>query len=222
MTDHQPPMGAVGRLTKSALDRAVALITLTVLSPILLVTALAILVTTGRPILFQQRRPGKNTRVFNCYKFRTMTEHRGTGGALLPETERLTRLGHFLRKTSLDELPQLWNVLRGDMSLVGPRPLLVKYLPYYTDTERRRHSVLPGITGLAQVRGRNRLSWDEQLELDVEYVDRQSLALDFYILFMTVLRVTARRGVVVVEHREDFDRSRHDQNGALKDGSATS
>ncbi|MBG1245569.1 sugar transferase [Nostoc sp. NZL] len=202
------------RLIKSILDKVTAAIALIVLSPVLLSVAIAIYLRMGRPILFTQQRPGKDTRLFTCYKFRTMTNARGTNGELLPDAERLTNLGKFLRKTSLDELPQLWNVFTGDMSFVGPRPLLVHYLPYYSARERQRHSVLPGITGLAQINGRNRLLWEDRLELDVQYVEKQSLALDIYILFMTVWKVIVRSDIDIDTNLEgDFAKCRQQQLG---------
>ena len=149
----------------------------------------------GRPVLFSQERPGLDGQVFTMVKFRTMTDDRGLDGALLPDVQRLTPFGRFLRASSLDELPELWNVLRGDMSLVGPRPLLVEYLPLYTAEQLRRHEVRPGITGWAQVNGRNAISWEDKFALDVWYVDNQSLWLDIKILWMTVRKVLARDGI---------------------------
>lgn len=155
----------------------------------------AVWATMGRPILFKQLRSGLHGRPFYLYKFRTMTDARNAGGQLLPDEQRLTRLGRWLRATSLDELPELWNVLKGDMSLVGPRPLLMEYLERYTPEQARRHEVKPGITGWAQVNGRNALSWEEKFRLDVWYVDNWSLWLDLKILFMTVLKVLRREGI---------------------------
>lgn len=183
--------------TKRALDASVAAVGLVATAPLQAVVALAVLAKHGRPVLFRQPRPGKDGRVFELVKFRTM---------LLPDAQRvsdadrLTPLGRFLRSTSLDELPTLWNVLKGDMSLVGPRPLLVQYLERYSPEQARRHEVRPGITGLAQVRGRNGLSWDEKLALDVEYVDHRSPALDLRILWETVAVVLLRRGVSAEGH----------------------
>jgi lipopolysaccharide/colanic/teichoic acid biosynthesis glycosyltransferase len=168
---------------------------LVVVSPVLAVVSFAIIVSFGRPVVFTQARPGKDSRIFRLYKFRTMTDARDASGELLPDEVRLTRFGRFLRSTSLDELPELWNVLKGDMSLVGPRPLLVEYLDRYTAEQARRHEVRPGITGLAQVSGRNAISWEERLALDVWYVDNRSLWLDLKILAMTVWKVVRREGV---------------------------
>jgi len=183
------------RLLKAVLDRLVAAIALAVFSPVILMVAIAIYIRMGRPIFFCQPRPGKNGRVFNVYKFRTMTSDCDADGNLLPTEQRLIPLGQFFRKTSLDELPQLWNVLKGDMSFVGPRPLLVKYLDRYTPEQARRHEVMPGITGWAQVNGRNAISWDDKFKLDVCYVDNWSLWFDFKILFLTVLKVLKRDGI---------------------------
>jgi lipopolysaccharide/colanic/teichoic acid biosynthesis glycosyltransferase len=180
---------------KAGLDRAAAAAGLVLLAPVLLATAGAIRATMGPPVLFRQERPGRGGRPFRVAKFRTMREARGPDGSPLPDAERLTRLGRFLRATSLDELPQLWNVLEGDLSLVGPRPLLVEYLPRYTPEQARRHEVLPGITGWAQVNGRNALTWEEKFALDVWYVDHWSLALDLRILATTMLRVLRREGI---------------------------
>jgi lipopolysaccharide/colanic/teichoic acid biosynthesis glycosyltransferase len=154
-------------------------------------------VRMGRPVIFKHKRPGKDEQLFDLYKFRTMTDERGPDGELLPDGERITPLGAFMRRTSLDELPELINVLRGEMSLVGPRPLLVRYLPFFTERERARHSVLPGITGWAQVHGRNEVTWDRRLDLDVWYVEHRSFWLDLKILLMTAAMVCRREGVIV-------------------------
>jgi len=160
-----------------------------------IVLSVFVLIFIGRPVIFSQIRAGFNGRPFVMYKFRTMTDARGADGGLLPDSVRLTKFGSFIRSTSLDELPELWNVLRGDMSLVGPRPLLMEYLPLYSPEQRRRHRVRPGITGWAQVNGRNAISWEEKFALDVWYVDHQSFWLDLKILWLTVWRVLARSGV---------------------------
>lgn len=183
------------KLIKSLLDRVVAAIALIALSPILLGVAIAIYFRMGSPVIFTQSRPGKNAHVFNFYKFRTMTDERDNKGHLLPDEERLTPLGEFLRKTSLDELPQLWNVLKNDMSFVGPRPLLVTYLNRYTPEQARRHEVKPGITGLTQIKGRNSLGWEEKFKLDIWYVDNWSLWLDLKIIFLTVFKVLRQEGI---------------------------
>jgi lipopolysaccharide/colanic/teichoic acid biosynthesis glycosyltransferase len=183
------------KLIKSILDKLVAAIALLIFSPILLTVASAIYIRMGRPIFFTQPRPGKDSKIFTFYKFRTMTDERDADGNLLPDAQRLTALGQFLRKTSLDELPQLWNVLIGDMSLVGPRPLLVRYLDRYTPEQARRHQVKPGITGWVQVNGRNNRPWEEKFKLDVWYVDNWSLWLDLKILFLTVFKVLQQDGI---------------------------
>ena len=180
---------------KRLFDFIVALVVLLLLAlPLLLLTVL-VRRKLGRPAFFRQVRPGLAGKPFEMVKFRSMTDARGPDGALLPDAERLTPFGRFLRASSLDELPGLWNVLKGDMSLVGPRPLLVEYLPLYSPTQARRHEVRPGITGWAQVNGRNALSWDEKFALDVWYVEHQSLWLDIKILFLTVRKVLVRDGI---------------------------
>lgn len=183
------------RAIKRGMDIVVSAALLVSLSPVLLIVAGVVVAALGRPILFRHTRPGRGGVPFELLKFRTMTDARNERGALLPDAERLTPLGRWLRATSLDELPGLVNVLRGDMSLVGPRPLLVSYLPLYSARQARRHDVRPGMTGWAQVNGRNALSWDEKFELDIWYVDNQSLHLDLEILARTVWIVVAQRGI---------------------------
>lgn len=185
----------VARAVKRLIDTVLAAAVLALAAPVVLVIALAIRASMGRPVLFRQVRPGLHGRLFCIYKFRTMTDARDAQGRLLPDGDRLTLLGRFLRSTSLDELPQLWNVLRGEMSLVGPRPLLPEYLDRYTPEQARRHEVRPGITGWAQVNGRNATTWEERLRQDVWYMDNWSLWLDFKILWMTVVKVLRREGV---------------------------
>lgn len=180
---------------KPVCDRIASAITLLALSPVILIIAIAIYSKMGHPIFFCQPRPGKDGRIFNFYKFRTMTNERDCDGNLLPDERRLTLLGKFLRKTSLDELPQLWNVVKGDMSFVGPRPLLVEYLDYYTPQQASRHAVKPGITGWSQVNGRNKLSWLDKCNLDVWYVDNYSFWLDLKILVMTFLKVLKQENI---------------------------
>lgn len=185
----------LGRALKRALDMSVASAGLVTLSPLLLAVLLAELAFHGWPPVFAQRRPGLGGRIFTLYKFRTMSNARDADGRLLPDAERLSAFGRFLRSTSLDELPELYNVLVGDMSLVGPRPLLVQYLERYSPRQQRRHEVRPGITGWAQIHGRNTCSWADKLEYDVWYVDNQSLALDLRILARTLLMVVRREGI---------------------------
>jgi lipopolysaccharide/colanic/teichoic acid biosynthesis glycosyltransferase len=168
---------------------------LTVLSPVLLILVILIRRGMGSPLLFRQIRPGKDGEPFEMMKFRTMRDATGPDGELLPDTVRLTRLGQTLRSSSLDELPELWNVLKGDMSLVGPRPLLMEYLPLYSPEQARRHEVRPGITGWAQINGRNAISWDEKFALDVWYVDNRSLWLDLKIIWLTIRKVLQREGI---------------------------
>lgn len=180
---------------KRLFDLVVSLMALWVLALPLLLLALVVRWRLGSPVLFAQVRPGLHGRPFRMVKFRTMTDARGADGALLPDAQRLTTLGRWLRSTSLDELPELWNVLRGDMSLVGPRPLLMEYLPLYTPEQARRHDVRPGITGWAQVNGRNALSWEDRFRLDVWYVDNHTLGLDLRILALTVRKVLVREGI---------------------------
>lgn len=183
------------RCIKRALDVFFALLMLLILSPVFCVVALLVRVKLGSPIIFKQERPGKDEKIFRMYKFRTMTEKKDADGNLLPDDQRLTKFGKILRATSMDELPELWNVLKGDMSLVGPRPLLVQYLTLYNETQKRRHEVRPGITGYAQVKGRNSISWEKKFELDVFYVDHVSFLMDCKILFMTVVTVFKREGI---------------------------
>ena len=180
---------------KRLFDLALALPALIVLLPVLAGIALLVRVKLGSPVLFRQERPGLGGQPFTIFKFRTMTDVRGADGDLLPDGERLTRFGKFLRAASIDELPELWNVIRGDMSLVGPRPLLMEYLPLYNDFQYRRHEVRPGVTGWAQVMGRNALSWDEKFDMDVWYIDHQSFWLDLKIVGVTVLKTIKREGI---------------------------
>jgi len=194
----KPPASGEQRgwmLLKAVQDRLIALLLLAVSAPLLAVTALAVRLSLGAPVFFRQVRPGWKGRPFTMWKFRTMNEARDREGVLLDDTDRLTRLGRMLRSASIDELPQLWNVLRGEMSLVGPRPLLMQYLNRYTPEQSRRHDVRPGITGWAQVNGRNALSWEDRLALDVWYVDHWSLGLDVKILWLTLQKVLKREGI---------------------------
>ena len=180
---------------KRVFDTFLVLLSLPLILPIYLLLALLVLAKFNSPILFKQSRPGLRGKIFNIYKFRTMTNDCDKDGILLTDELRLTKFGKLLRSTSLDELPSLWNVLKGEMSLVGPRPLLVEYLPLYSSKQARRHEVKPGITGWAQVNGRNAISWDEKFDLDVWYVDNQSTLLDIKILYMTIIKVITRSGI---------------------------
>ena len=183
------------KATKRILDIILSLIALIILSPVLIILAILIRLKLGSPVIFTQTRAGKHGKPFTIYKFRTMTNAKDENGHLLPNAQRKTKFGNLLRSTSLDELPELWNVLRGNMSLVGPRPLLLEYLPYYSSEQNKRHEVLPGITGWAQINGRNALNWDEKFALDVWYVNNQSVLLDIKILFTTVVKVFQRENI---------------------------
>lgn len=180
---------------KRCLDIVLSLCGIIVLSPVLLVLFILVRVKLGSPVLFKQERPGKGEKIFTLCKFRTMTDARDEKGELLPDEVRLTKFGRLLRATSLDELPELFNVLKGDMSVIGPRPLLVRYLPRYNSFQRRRHEVRPGLTGLAQVNGRNALTWEEKFEYDVRYVDNLTFAMDVRIFFATVRAVLKHEGI---------------------------
>ena len=182
-------------ILKRIIDIIGALVGLIVSSPIMLIVSLIIYLTMGRPVFFKQLRPGMNGKPFVIYKFRTMLDLKDKDGNLLPDEKRITTIGKFLRSTTLDELPEFWNVLKGDMSLVGPRPLLVEYLPRYTPEQARRHNVKPGMTGWAQVNGRNAITWEEKFKLDVWYVDNWNIPLDLKIIFLTILKVFKREGV---------------------------
>ena len=180
---------------KRLFDFVLSLLAIIVLSPILLITAILVKTKLGSPVIFKQERPGKNEKIFTLYKFRTMTDEKDENGNLLSDEIRLTKFGKMLRSTSLDELPELFNILKGDMSIVGPRPLLVSYLPYYNETEKHRHDVRPGLTGLAQVSGRNYIAWDDRFRKDVEYVNNQSFLLDVKIIMDTVKLVLKKSNI---------------------------
>ena len=188
-------MGIYQRHIKRPQDFCCALLAIILLSPVMLVTAILVRMKLGGPVIFKQERPGLNGKVFKLYKFRTMTDARDGMGRLLSDEERLTTFGKKLRATSIDELPELINILKGDMSVVGPRPLLVQYLPLYNERQRRRHEVRPGVTGLAQVNGRNAISWEEKFEYDVAYVDNVTFLGDWRIVFRTIKTVLARDGI---------------------------
>lgn len=185
---------------KRLMDIFGSLLLLIIFTPVILIIAILVRIKLDTPILFKQRRPGLNGKAFYLYKFRSMTEQRDAFGRLLPEEQRMTPFGSFLRKFSLDELPQLINVLKGELSLVGPRPLLMEYLPLYTKEQAKRHNVKPGITGWAQVNGRNAISWEKKFELDVWYVNHHTLLLDIKILFLTIIKVIRHEGVNQGEH----------------------
>lgn len=186
------------KIIKRIVDFFIALISLLILSPLFIIVTIGLFFANkGKPFFFQ-KRPGKNERIFSIIKFKSMSDAKDNNGNLLPDKDRLTTAGEFVRKTSLDEIPQLINVLKGDMSLIGPRPLLINYLPFYTKREKLRHSVKPGITGLAQVSGRNNLNWDQRLEMDVNYIEKISFALDVKILIKTIKEVVIRKDVLTI------------------------
>jgi len=185
--------GVYKRYIKWPMDFILSLFAIIILSPIFLIVAVLVKVKIGSPVIFKQKRPGLNEKIFTLYKFKTMTDEKDENGELASDEIRLTQFGKFLRSTSLDELPQLWNIVRGDMAVVGPRPLLVQYLPYYTEIERCRYDTRPGLTGLAQVSGRNLLAWDDRLAKDVEYVHQISFVNDLCIIFKTVLKVLKKQ-----------------------------
>lgn len=187
--------GFYEKYIKRLLDIVLSGAALVILSPLLLITAALVRIKLGSPVIFIQERPGKDEKVFKLHKFRSMTDARDASGNLLPDKERLTRFGAKLRSLSIDELPELWDIFRGKMSIVGPRPLLVKYLPLYNEEQRHRHDVRPGLTGWAQVHGRNLTSWEERFEYDVEYVNNISFALDVKIIIMTIRCVLGREGI---------------------------
>ena len=185
---------------KRILDILLSGIALIVFSPIILIVGILVRIKLGSPIIFKQERPGKSEKIFSMYKFRTMTDERDHNGEYLPDEIRLTKFGKTLRATSLDELPELWNILKGDMSIVGPRPLLVEYLPLYSEKQRKRHNVRPGLTGLAQVNGRNAISWEEKFDLDVYYVDKISFFNDLIIIIQTCKKVIKKENINTINN----------------------
>lgn len=199
----QKPGMIYSKYIKRLLDIIISLTFIIVFSWLYLILAILVRIKLGSPVLFCQERPGYYEKIFRLYKFRTMTDRRDENGDLLPDGERLTKFGSMLRSTSLDELPEMFNILKGDMSLIGPRPLLVEYLPYYTEEERLRHSVRPGLTGLAQVSGRNLLGWDDRFRTDEEYVKNISFAMDVRILFRTVKKVLVRDDIEIDTNKSE-------------------
>lgn len=187
--------GIYEKYIKRLQDFTLSLLAIIVLSPIMLITGLSVFIFIGKPVIFKHKRPGYNEEIFTMYKFRTMTNKKDERGQLLSDAERLTKFGNFLRSTSLDELPELFNILKGDMSLVGPRPLLIQYLSLYTDEQKRRHTVKPGLTGLAQTRGRNAIKWEEKFQSDVEYVDNITFLGDWKIMIKTIKKVIIKEGI---------------------------
>lgn len=186
--ERHKPYGPYEKFIKRPLDVVCALLAIVVFCWLYAIVAILVRAKLGSPVLFKQERPGKDEKIFKLYKFRTMTDERDENGELLPDDIRLTKFGKFLRKTSLDELPEAFNILKGDMSVVGPRPLLTKYLPYYNEEQKHRHDVRPGLSGLAQVNGRNACSWDEKFDYDIEYVKKITLIIDIKIIFKTVFK----------------------------------
>ncbi len=211
------------RFIKRWLDFVLSFIGIVVLSPVLIVLAALVRIKLGSPVLFRQERPGRDEKIFTLCKFRTMTDKKDGEGKLLPDSERLTKFGKLLRAASLDELPELFNILKGDMSIIGPRPLLVSYLPYYTEEEKLRHKVRPGLTGLAQVSGRNFIDWDKRMEKDVEYVKNLSFFMDIKVLWMTVMTVLGHNDEVAEDTNAvegnfaQIRQKRLEETGRLKD-----
>ncbi|KMY51046.1 sugar transferase [Peribacillus loiseleuriae] len=187
--------GIYREFIKRPMDFILSLLAIIVLSPVFLVVAILVRTKLGSPVLFKQKRPGMNEKIFMMYKFRTMTDERDENGELLPDSVRLTKFGKLLRSTSLDELPELFNILKGDMSIIGPRPLLVQYLRLYNNHQKRRHEVRPGLSGLAQISGRNAISWEDKFNLDVQYVDSVSFIGDWKIILLTIKKVFVREGI---------------------------
>ena len=190
---------------KRTLDLILSLMVLIILIPLMSIIYILVKIKLGSPVIFKQQRPGKDEKIFTLYKFRTMTDNKDENGNLLPDSERLTKFGKLLRSTSLDELPELINIIKGDMAIVGPRPLLVKYLPYYTEEEKHRHDVRPGLTGLAQICGRNNLDWNERFEMDLKYVNSISFKEDLIIIFKTISSVLKHNDIEVPRESHDLD-----------------
>ena len=190
---------------------------LIILMPLMIIIAILVRIKLGSPVIFKQERPGKNEKIFTLYKFRTMTDKKDENGNLLPDSERLTKFGKTLRSTSLDELPELFNIIKGDMSIVGPRPLAVQYLPYYTDEERHRHDVRPGLTGLAQIHGRNLLNWEDRFKYDIDYTKDITVLNDLNIILKTMIKVFKREDIAIRGEGKtlDFDQYRKQERGTL-------
>ncbi len=209
------PFGPYEKYIKRPLDCVLASAALLALTPVMAATALLVRLKLGSPVFFQQERPGRGEKIFRLYKFRSMTDEQDERGELLPDTERLTAFGKLLRATSLDELPELWNIVKGDMAIIGPRPLLPQYLPYYTEAERHRHDVRPGLSGLAQVNGRNFVSWDKKLAMDVQYVEKITFLGDAGIVLNTIFQVLKKEGVAPDSDTAEtyLDRERGTEHG---------
>lgn len=202
---------------KRVLDLILSLMALIILMPLMIIIAILVRIKLGSPVIFKQERPGKNEKIFTLYKFRTMTDKKDENGNLLPDSERLTKFGKTLRSTSLDELPELFNIIKGDMSIVGPRPLAVQYLPYYTDEERHRHDVRPGLTGLAQIHGRNLLNWEDRFKYDIDYTKDITVLNDLNIILKTMIKVFKREDIAIRGEGKtlDFDQYRKQERGTL-------
>lgn len=202
------------KYVKRPLDFILSLLAIIILSPIMLIIYILVRIKLGKPAIFKQQRPGKNEKIFTLYKFRTMTDEKDEDGNLLPDEKRLTKFGKMLRSTSLDELPELFNIIKGDMAIVGPRPLLIRYLPYYTEEERHRHDVRPGLTGLAQINGRNTTNWTERFKLDLKYAQNVSLINDIQIVLKTIMKVLKKQDILVGQEQVllDLDEERKDDN----------
>lgn len=203
--------GFYARYIKRILDIVLSLTGMVVLCPVYLVVAILVRIKLGSPVIFCQERPGKDEKIFKLYKFRSMTDERDENGELLPDSVRLTKFGRVLRSTSLDELPELYNILKGDMSLVGPRPLAVRYLPYYNEAERHRHDVRPGLTGLAQVSGRTALDWEKRFAYDLEYIEKLSIVMDVRVVLKTIQKVFFHEDIVEAGCQGNFDDFRRQQ-----------
>ena len=203
---------------KRLLDFVLSLIALIILSPVLFIIAILVRIKLGSPVIFKQQRPGKDEKIFTLYKFRTMTDEKDEKGNLLPDDKRLTRFGKILRSTSLDELPELINIIKGDMSIIGPRPLLIAYIPYYTKEEKHRHDVRPGLTGLAQINGRNTTKWDERFQYDLEYVKTISFKNDIKIILKTIKKVIKKEDILVGNEKvmENLNIERGKNNASKK------
>lgn len=199
---------------KRILDFILSLLAIIILSPVMLIIYILVRIKLGKPAIFKQQRPGKNEKIFTLYKFRTMTDEKDEDGNLLPDEKRLTKFGKILRSTSLDELPELFNILKGNMAIVGPRPLLIRYLPYYTEEERHRHDVRPGLTGLAQINGRNSTNWTERFKLDLKYAQNVSFINDIKIVLKTIMKVLKKQDILVGQEQIllDLDEERKDDN----------
>lgn len=200
---------------KRPFDIVFSFIAIILLSPIMLITAILVRINLGSPVIFKQQRPGLNEKIFVMYKFRTMKDEKDENGELLSDSVRLTRFGRVLRSTSLDELPELFNILKGDMSFVGPRPLAVSYLPYYNEFERQRHSVRPGLTGLAQVNGRNSITWEEKFEYDIQYIRQITFLVDMHIILKTILKVLSRSNIGQAEEAPESFRVIRQRQGNM-------